>query len=211
MRQYCLKQECGFILSKDAVHPESPARGRTRRAILGAAGALLTRDRGASMSAIAAAAGVGRATLHRYFADRETLVRAIAADALVETRESLQRARPHEGSPRDALRRVVEEFVAMGPRYGFLVAESTVTDDQRFLAEDRASMQPVVDLIVRGQAERALRDDLPADWLLSTMEAIIYAGWVAIERDGLGVGEATRMVVAALEGGLLSRGRRSGS
>ncbi|MFJ8713121.1 TetR family transcriptional regulator [Streptomyces violaceus] len=61
---------------------ESGARGRTRRAILGAAASVLSRRRDATLADIAAAADAGRSTLQRYFPDREMLLSAVVEDSL---------------------------------------------------------------------------------------------------------------------------------
>ena len=55
-----------------------PRSEKSRRAILDAASGILARDRSASMSAIATATGIGRATLHRHFPTRNDLISAIA-------------------------------------------------------------------------------------------------------------------------------------
>lgn len=61
---------------------ESGARGRTRRAILGAAASVLSRRRDATLADIAAAE-VGRSTLQRYFPDREMLLSAVVEDSSI--------------------------------------------------------------------------------------------------------------------------------
>src|SRR6266516_5023435 len=60
-----------------------PRYDRTRAAILDAAAeALAERGGRTSMADVAAAAGVSRATLYRYYADREALLDALASHAL---------------------------------------------------------------------------------------------------------------------------------
>jgi AcrR family transcriptional regulator len=64
------------------VAAESGTRARTRRAILDAAVVLLAGDPTASLGDVAAAAGVGRTTVHRYFPERSDLLAAISTDVL---------------------------------------------------------------------------------------------------------------------------------
>src|SRR5918995_1052203 len=77
----------------------SGVRDTTRRAILGAAASVLARDRAATLAEIAEAAGVGRSTLHRHFADREELVAAAVEDSLAALGQAVEGAFDPEVSP----------------------------------------------------------------------------------------------------------------
>ena len=73
----------------DRAEPPAPARRRRQRsdaalnhaAILDSARRLLAEDADASMASIAQAAGLGRGTVHRHFATREELLRAVRRQA----------------------------------------------------------------------------------------------------------------------------------
>jgi AcrR family transcriptional regulator len=183
---------------------DAPGASRTRAeaAIIDAATHVLTRDRSGSMTEIAREAGVGRATVHRYFPDRSALVTAIGQESLAATRDGLRRARVREGDVRDALQRVVEELLALGPRFGFLVNEVDVSTDPDFLAADRAAMRPVRVLLDRGRSDGSLRADLPVEWISATLEALIYTGWMTMEQNGAGLGETARMVLTSFLAGV---------
>ncbi len=56
----------------------SGPRERTRKAILDAAMTVLADNPSASLTDIAAAADVGRSTVHRYYPERTDLLRALA-------------------------------------------------------------------------------------------------------------------------------------
>ncbi|HZC09115.1 MAG TPA: helix-turn-helix domain-containing protein, partial [Mycobacterium sp.] len=60
----------------------SGSQARTRAAILAATASVLARNRSATLPDIADAAGVGRTTLHRYFADRERLIQEATVDSI---------------------------------------------------------------------------------------------------------------------------------
>ena len=70
----------------------APLNLRTSAAILETAAHLLT-EHDASMTEIAAAAGVGRATLYRYYPTRDALLAALAVQALDEITERVADAR----------------------------------------------------------------------------------------------------------------------
>ena len=74
--------------------PRSGSRSRTQNAILEAAASVLGRNPAATMPEIAEAAAVGRTTVHRYFADRDTLIRAATADAIRALQQAIDDASP---------------------------------------------------------------------------------------------------------------------
>lgn len=164
----------------------------------------LTHDGTATLAQIAVAAGVGRATLHRYFPDRAALVRAIGDDALTATVTALAKARVDDGTATAALRRVVESLIALGARYGFLVLEPVLVADPEFVARDRAAMEPVARVIARARSDGRLRDELPDDWVFEAVEALCYAAWAAMEHSGITLGDATDRVMVTLEGGVFT-------
>src|SRR3954469_25334645 len=88
-----------------------------RERVLRAAADFLGRRPNATQDEIAAAVGVSRATLHRYFAGREALFQALDHLAIAQMRDVLHAARWREGSPTDAVRRLV---AACEPVSGYL-------------------------------------------------------------------------------------------
>src|ERR671912_1074180 len=106
----------------------SGVRDRTRRAILGAAASVLARDRAAPLAEIAEAAGVGRSTLHRHFADREELVAAAVEDSLAALGQAVEDAALDQGPPQEAMRRLVAAMVDVGDRLMFLFGDPRVLE-----------------------------------------------------------------------------------
>lgn len=66
--------------------------------VLRTAAALLSRKATSTMDEVARAAGIGRATLHRHFAGRDALVRALEQLGIQEFEAALDRARLDEGA-----------------------------------------------------------------------------------------------------------------
>jgi AcrR family transcriptional regulator len=150
-------------------------QARTRRAILDAAVRALTVDSGASLGAIAAEAGVGRTTLHRYFPDRADLLRAISADALERAGKAVERARVEEGPAPEALERLCQELFELGDVVMLLYSEPHLLGPE--WQEESEADRAVLDMIARGQAEGAIDADVPVAWVQMVLWGLMYTAW----------------------------------
>ncbi|WP_031468033.1 TetR/AcrR family transcriptional regulator [Sciscionella sediminilitoris] len=151
----------------------------SRETILRAAATLLSRNNGATMDEVAKAAGISRATLHRYFAGRKTLIKALEELGIAETERAFQAARLDEGTATEALHRVVAETESTAPLLSFLLSE-----DQLYLEEPSEGWQQLEDrlaaLFHRGQADGEFRIDMSTTWLSDALLALIAAAaWSA--------------------------------
>jgi AcrR family transcriptional regulator len=75
------------------------------------------------MAEVAAAAGVSRATLYRYYPSRETLLEALAAQALAEAGARIADAGLERAPVDEAIERIVRAVIAVGDRYAVLLQE----------------------------------------------------------------------------------------
>ncbi|HEY5839922.1 MAG TPA: TetR/AcrR family transcriptional regulator, partial [Mycobacterium sp.] len=105
---------------------EGGVRGRTRKAILDAAMTVLADNPAAPLSDIATAAEVGRSTVHRYYPERIDLIRALAVHVHALSSAAIEQADPMCGPPVEALRRVVECQLDLGPIVLFAYNEPTI-------------------------------------------------------------------------------------
>src|SRR3954447_24906396 len=92
--------------------------------VLRTAAALLTRKSTATMDEVAKAAGISRATLHRQFAGRDALVRALESLGIAECEAALDAARLDEGTASEAVRRLVSEIQPAAGLLAFLYGEN---------------------------------------------------------------------------------------
>lgn len=182
---------------------ESGSRGRTRRAILSATASELARDRSATLADIARAADVGRTTLHRYFPDRDELVKAAIVDSFAAVEESVRGAAIDQGPVPEAMRRLVAALVDVGDRLAFMFG------DPRMLGQLEAagwapdtSVPTTVSLIERGQAEGVFDPDVGAEWIEQVLWALVYTGWEAAEKGQLPKHGVTAVVIRTLENGI---------
>jgi AcrR family transcriptional regulator len=149
---------------------------RSVQAILEAALAALGDDPDASMAEIARRAGVVRATIYAHFPTREALLDAVMEHAVSQVAEVTASAEPTRGAPEEALERVLRATWRQLDLFHALLAINTA----RLSAEElRRRHQPVMTqfapLIERGQKSDVFRRDVPVEWHLAVLRAIVHA------------------------------------
>ncbi|WP_328407359.1 TetR/AcrR family transcriptional regulator [Streptomyces violaceus] len=184
---------------------ESGARGRTRRAILGAAASVLSRRRDATLADIAAAADVGRSTLQRYFPDREMLLSAVVEDSLHRLDESLKEARIGQGPPLQGLRRLVVAMLDVGDHVLFLYGDPRITQAVAARGGPDPAAGEIGLLIGRGQAEGLLDTEVSVEWIEHVLWAHVCAGCMAVSGGTLPRHGASAWVIRTLENGIGAR------
>jgi AcrR family transcriptional regulator len=105
-----------------------PRYDRTAAAILDAAARVLSEHGSSNMADVAAAAGVSRATLYRYYPHREALLDALAAQALADAAARVAAAGLERAPVEEAIERMVRALIAVGDRYAVLVREQVKVD-----------------------------------------------------------------------------------
>lgn len=184
---------------------EPALKDSRRNDILNAAGELLVQNPAASLAEIADYAGIGKATLHRYFAGRDDLMLALAAQALERIVDAIQRAEPDQGTAIAALTRVIEALVPLGDKVFFLLREQSLEENPELDAADQATREPVLRIIRRGQASGEFRTDMPEDWILQHLDYALFAMWQAVHAGWVARKEAPRLLISTLLGGIATR------
>lgn len=176
---------------------------RTRRALLDAATSVLIKDSSASLSEVAAVAGVGRTTLHRYFATRDRLVRALVEDALDRVARAIADANPAEGPVVEALQRVADTVIPLGPSLRFLHAEPSVYAAADLMRRWYDALEPVAVAVARGQSDGALRTDLPVAWVVDAFAGTILTAWDSVDEGRVARHDAPRLVISTVLTGVV--------
>ena len=170
------------------------------RAILeGAARTLAAQGPGASMNEVATAAGVARATVYRYFPNRQALLDELGLLALREAHDRISSARIDEVSTEEAISRVVGALVDIGDAFVVLARERA-----RPAEFDRTLAGPLAKLFERGQASGDIREDVHVPWLVEALLGIALSVLTSMPSRG------REDTVAAITSLFLDGARRRG-
>lgn len=186
------------------VVPRQTLHKRVSGAILeGAAQIFATQGEQANMNDVAAAAGVARATVYRYFPNREALVEALAQATAGEVDERLASARINEVAPEEAIARAVRALVDVGQSFVLLARERLRSDPERF---ESSLTQPLRQLFERGQANGEIRDDIKSARLTEALIGLVVG--VLTSTPPLGKEDMTATINGLFLDGARARGPR---
>jgi AcrR family transcriptional regulator len=153
--------------------PRQALQQRVSAAILdGAARVLAAHGDQASMSAVAAAAGVARATVYRYFPNRQALLDELAELAVKRAGERLTAARIDAISVPDGVTRAVRALVDVGDLFIVLARQRLRPEAEEFESDVG---RPLRQLVERGQAAGVIRDDIPSGWLTDSLLGLVVS------------------------------------
>ena len=129
----------------------------------------------AGVADVAAAAGVGRATLYRHFPTRDSLLEAIRHRGLADGEAAVQACRIDEGTATDALSRLLAAWLELGDRYRVVVSNPSQPDNVEARAREEQLGEAFVRLIERGKAEGDFSPDVPSLWGGAAVGALLVA------------------------------------
>ncbi|MVA77601.1 TetR family transcriptional regulator [Auraticoccus sp. F435] len=177
--------------------PGRPRRADARRnieALVEAATRLLAVDPDASMNEVARAAGVGRVTLYGHFGSRTALVAEVVDRAIAQTDEALAQL-DLDGDPREALGRLLEATWQLTHRFGAVVvaASRALPPEQMRRAHEGLAVR-VRGLLERGREAGRFRGDMPLEWQLGVVQAVLHGASAAVHRGEVAAEDAPWLV-----------------
>lgn len=185
-----------------AARPLRADAERTVRSILEVAERVLSEDPAASLSQIAAAAGVARTTVHRRFASREALIEAMAAHAFQQVEAAIDAGRPETAPPLVALHQVTANVIQAKRGWRFTVSQPQLTGEVAIAAHDRIFAKGLA-LLERAREAGLLDREADMAWAQRVYHALIEQAIIVDETEGdAGPDALAAVVIETLLSGL---------
>jgi AcrR family transcriptional regulator len=172
---------------------------RNVEAILDAVEELLERRGQASISAVAAQAGVSRVTVYAHFPTWEALLEAAVERAVRRTMTALDAAEPQAGPPVQALERMLAAAWRHLARYSAMAqAVAGQLGPEAVTRTHQAAHRTVGALLERGRADGSFRTDLPSAWLVTCCITLIHACAQEVRAGRIGENDAVSVLTVTV-------------
>lgn len=158
----------------------TPIRLSTRESIIEASFALFSRNIGASLSEVAERAGVGRATLHRHFANRDDLLRTLTLLAIEEMDAVADAASVDTKSSSEVLRDMLYALIPLSDRHGFLAREPLEADSDLAKEFERLD-QGMNELVEAAKGEGLFDTAIPTAWISQVFDSLLFTAWESVK------------------------------
>jgi TetR/AcrR family transcriptional regulator, mexCD-oprJ operon repressor len=165
-----------------------------------AAAVLAERGPGVSMAEIAQAVGVGRATLYRYFPNRDALLQGLAEMALRDMRVRIADAGLDTVDVPGGIARLARILVAGGSKY-LAIAPTPGNHAHPDEETDRQVGEPIRALLRRGITDGTLRQDLSPEVLAALLRGLVEQSVFLVMHKELGVEQASDAVASVFLNG----------
>jgi AcrR family transcriptional regulator len=171
-----------------------PFLRRAARPLLDVAAAVLVSDPAASLAEVAEAAGIGRTTLHKHYATREDLLRAVGHRAVDLWEQAVATVTTVTGD--DAgLRDLIAAMIPNGPQLAFLWRTPAFDHDDEIQTRWRAAEARCLAVLKQAQ-DRGMLSAAAADWwLLQIFYALIYTAAESVQAGRLAPRDAPALVL----------------
>jgi AcrR family transcriptional regulator len=174
-------EQLHIVLNMSVHIVRTPPRRAARPSLLDVAAEVLVADPAASLAEVAAAAGIGRTTLHKQYATRDDLLCAVGRRAIDLWDQAISEIT--SADPDGGLRALTAAMVPIGPQLAFLWRTPAFDHIQEIRERWKAVEARGLTVLKRAQDRGIVAASIPDWWLLQTLYSVIY---VAAESVGDG-------------------------
>ncbi|WDP92500.1 MAG: TetR/AcrR family transcriptional regulator [Desulfobacter sp.] len=176
-----------------------------RKRIIKEAIACIAQNSNAGLDEIAEAAGVGRATLYRYFKSRADLLTELKLSAGKQLQDAVGPVFDSSAGARDKLVRCATLMVPLGASLNvssyFGKPFKEKDEDPRVAANFEHHLAQVRQLCLALKAEGAILKQPPVVWLVKVLTSLVFAAWEAVESGDIAPKQAPWLVLETFLGG----------
>ena len=158
---------------------------KTQRNILNAAFEVLSQDFSAPLDKVADAAGVTRATLHRYYKNREVLMEATGLELVRHTHEIVDEAMTQYDNPREQLKAVIMKSASLGDRFHFLLHAMEHDNHEQHYPKFQEVEQRILGLVDAVRNKGLVNPDMPNAWIIHLYYGIMTTSWSALSEGSV--------------------------
>jgi AcrR family transcriptional regulator len=168
---------------------------RNAEAILDAAEQLMERGAQLSIAAVAQEAGVSRVTVYAHHSGLPELVETVVERAVARATAAVDAADVESGPAPDALDRLLTlGWRALDGNAGIARAAAEHLPPDRLRRSHERLLGVLDRLVARGRDAGSFRTDLPAEWLVTTVFALIHAAGDDVRAGRFGADEALEVL-----------------
>lgn len=179
---------------------------RSREALINAGIQLFLKNPGASLKEVAEFAGVGRATLYRHFDTRDQLIQEIAQESLIMTDSVMVPIKQQQLSAEESIRAIFHAIMPMADRYHFLLSLWSIAgDNEEVMATYMRQLSELNELVEHARSEGFIREELSNEWIVLTIDTMIYSGWWLISEGQCTPEQAAEQAVMTLFNGVAKK------
>jgi len=185
------------------VHPGALGWPRrvVKRPLLDLVAEVLVARPAASLAEVAAAVGMSRTTLHKHYATREDLVRAVGVRATDVWEQAVDRVADKPGTE-DGLRDLFAALIESAPQLAFLWRNPALDEDEELTQRYIGVQNRFLAVLDRARSRGLINASTPDWWMLQTVFGLVYTAWESVEVGKLAPLDAPDLVLRTLLHGL---------
>jgi len=185
------------------MNKSDPRVSRSRALLLEAGIEVLTQNSSATLSEIAIAAGVGRATLYRHFETREQLIVELATESLAETDHACAHILDQKLKGRKAIEEIFNSVMPLADRFHFLLSLWSEIEGNRAIKKTyNRQLSQLESRIREAKREKSIDKTLPNEWLVSLIDNLLYTGWYCVGLGTLSIERASELAIRSFFDGV---------